>query len=141
MKTTYTITKVFQRSLVVILVLTVNWEIAGQDEDSTNFNEFKINIERTGNGFKMYSDAGSAWIDLEFKLGNNRTKVINQYGMTELANVSTKKDSKFTDYLFTISKTNNRITLIGIRGTAWKELSFSLQINDNQFINHLGMID
>jgi hypothetical protein len=141
MKTTSTIIQIFKRSLVVILVLTVNWDIAGQEKDSANLNEFKINIERTGNGFKMYSDAGSAWIDLEFKLGNNRTKVINQYGMTELANVSTNKDSKFTDYLFTISRRNNRITVIGIKGTAWKELSFSLEINDNQFINHLGMIN
>jgi hypothetical protein len=101
--------------------------------------EFKITIEKTDNGLKLLSDKGSAWIDLSFSLAKDKPQAIDEYGMTQLGKVSTDKDPKLADYLFTITKTNEGITLTGVEGTAWKELSFSLEKNGRQAINQFGM--
>lgn len=61
--------------------------------------------------------------------------------MTQLDRVSSIKDSKLADYLFTITKTKNRIALTGIEGTAWKELSFTLPKSGNQKIDQFGMTE
>ena len=51
--------------------------------------------------------------------------------------VSSDKDSNFADFLFTITKTENRIVLKGIDGTAWTDLRFSLAENRKQAIQNL----
>jgi hypothetical protein len=68
-----------------------------------------------------------------------QTRVIDEFGMTQLDNVSSNKDVKLADYLFTITKTADGIKLTGVEGTAWKELSFSLRANDKITIDQLGM--
>ena len=103
--------------------------------------EFKITIEKTDNGLKMQSVNGSAWIDLSFSLSNNKPQGIDEYGMTQLGKVTTNKEPKFADYLFTITKTKDGITLTGIEGTAWKELSFSVQKNGKKVIDQYGMME
>jgi hypothetical protein len=64
---------------------------------------------------------------------------VDEYGMTELKNVSENKDEKLADFLFTITKTENGIELKGIEGTAWAELKFSLDENQKQAIDQFGM--
>ena len=61
--------------------------------------------------------------------------------MTQLGKVATNEDPNLANYLFTITKTKDGITLTGIEGTAWKELSFSLQKNGRQSIDQFGMTD
>ena len=82
---------------------------------------------------------GSAWLDLSFSLNNDRPQAVDEYGMTELKNVSENKDEKLADFLFTITKTENGIELKGIEGTAWTELKFSLAENKKQAIDQFGM--
>jgi len=59
--------------------------------------------------------------------------------MTELEKNSSDKDANLADFLFTISKTENGIVLKGIEGTAWTDLTFSLDENGRQAIDQLGM--
>ena len=59
--------------------------------------------------------------------------------MTRLDNVSSSKDSNLADFLFTITRTNNRIELKGIEGTAWTDLRFSLSEDKKQAIDQNGM--
>ncbi|MGI6756962.1 MAG: hypothetical protein ACOX32_03500 [Bacteroidaceae bacterium] len=89
----------------------------------------------------MQSDKGSAWAELSFNLAKNKSQAIDEYGMTQLEEVSTNKDPKLADYLFIITKTKDGITLTGIEGTAWKELSFSLRKNSRQAIDQFGMTE
>lgn len=129
-------------TLIVFFVMTVgSLQSKVQELTSNDLKEFKISIERTDNGLKMQSSKGSAWIDLSFSLVNKKSQAIDEYGMTELGKVSTDKDPKLADYLFTITKIKDRILLKGIEGTAWKELSFSLGKNDKHAINQFGMTD
>jgi hypothetical protein len=139
---TKSITKRFlTTTLTALFVMTVSSKSIAQEQGNVDFKDFKITIERTDNGFKMQSDKGSAWIDLGFSLANNKPQAIDEYGMTQLGKVTTNKDPKLSDYLFTITKTKDGITLTGIEGTAWKELSFSLQKNGRQSINQFGMTE
>lgn len=124
--------------LVVLLWFTIN-KIFSQHKSSSNLKEFSITIENTKDGLKMTSHQGSAWIDLSFSLDNFIPQAIDEYGMTSLSEVSTDQDADLTNYLFTIMKTEEGVRLIGLEGTAWKELTFSLSKNDEQTINQFGM--
>lgn len=106
---------------------------------SSDLKDFKITIEKTDSGIKMYSSKGSAWINLSFNLLIYKPHTIDEYGMTEIDSVSPNKDLNLSDYLFTIIKTKDGIKLTGLEGTAWTELSFSLAKNGKQTIDQFGM--
>jgi hypothetical protein len=127
------------KTLIVLSGMTVSSASIAQEKLSADLKEFKITIEKTSKGLIMQSDKGSAWIDLSFNLSNNKPQAIDEYGMTQSGKVATNKDPKLADYLFTITKTKDGITLMGIEGTAWKELSFSVQNHDRITIDQFGM--
>ena len=125
--------------LIALFVLTANSELIAQDNKSTDLKDFKLVIETTESGIKMQGIKGSAWIDLFFSIKNDLPQAIDEYGMTRLDTVSSSKDSNLADFLFTITRTNNRIELKGIEGTAWTDLSFSLAEDKKQAIDQNGM--
>jgi hypothetical protein len=141
MKTTSTIERLLTTTLIVLFLMTFNSESIAQEKISADLKEFKITIEKTNNGLKMQSDKGSAWIDLSFSLSDNKPQAIDKYGMTQLGEVTTNTEPKLADYLFTITKTKDGVTLTGIKGTAWKVLSFSLQKNSKKVIDQYGMME
>ncbi len=131
--------KTVSKLIIGLFVITVGSKSMAQEKISADLKEFKITIEKTDHGLKMQSDMGSAWVDLSFNLSENKLQAIDENGMTQLGELPTRKNLKFADYLFTITKTKEGITLNGIEGTAWKELSFSLQENGRQAIDQYGM--
>lgn len=138
MKTKLNFKRLFSTIMMALLFFTATSELIAQ-EKRVELKDFKIIIEKTDNGIKMKSTKGSAWIDLSFSLNNYRPQAVDEYGMTELENVSENKDKNFADFLFTITKTENGIELKGIEGTAWTELKFSLAENEKQAIDQNGM--
>lgn len=141
METISKIGRLFTIALIVFSFLIISSESSARKENSSDLKEFKITIERTNNGLKMQSEKNSAWIDLGFHLANNKPQAIDEFGMTQLENVSTTKDPQLADFLFTISISKDQITLTGLEGTAWNELSFSLEKNRKQSINQFGMTE
>jgi hypothetical protein len=139
MKTKSKIERVLKMALIALCLITVSTASIAQEKISAKLKEFKIKIEKTDNGLKMHCDKGCGWTDLSFSLSNNQSQVIDEYGMTQLGKVATNKDPKLADFLFTITKTKEGITLTSIEGTAWKELSFTLKKNSSQTIDQLGM--
>ena len=131
--------KTVSKLLIGLFVITVGSKSIAQGKISADLKEFKITIEKTDNGIKIQSNKGSAWVDLSFNLSNDKPEAIDEYGMTQLVKIPTITDQKFADYLFTITKTKEGITLNGIEGTASKEISFSLQKNGKQAIDQFGM--
>ena len=87
----------------------------------------------------MTCENGCAWKELTYRINDYALQAIDEYGMTELNTTSLDKDSNLTDFLFTLTKTNNEINLKGVEGTAWTDLSFTLSINLNQVIDQMGM--
>jgi hypothetical protein len=139
MQTKSKIARLLTTSSIALFLMAVSSELIAQEKNSAYLKAFKITIENTDNGIKMQSDKGSAWVELSFSLSNNKSQAIDEYGMTELGQPATNKDPKLADYLITITKTKEGITLTGIDGTAWKELSFSLKKNSKQTIDQFGM--
>lgn len=141
MKTNSKTKMLLSTTLIALFILKVCSESVAQEQSSSDLKEFKITIERTDFGIKLQSDKGSAWRDLGFSISNNKSQAIDEYGTTKLGEVSSLKDPKLTDYLFTITKINEKIVLKSIEGTAWKELSFSLQKNGKQSFDQFGMTE
>ncbi len=141
MKIKTTFKSLLTKSIIAVILLTLSSEIMAQEKSSSDLKNFKITIEKTDNGLKMHSSEGSAWINLNFNLVYNKPQAIDEYGMTQLGKVSSNKDSKLADYLITITKTKDGISLTGIEGTAWKELSFTLSKNGKQMIDQFGMTE
>ena len=139
MKTNLNIKRLITNLLIAVFVLTASSELIAQEKKSVDLKNFKVVVEKTDNGIKMKSLEGSAWIDLSFSLNNDRPQAIDEYGMTELDKISSEKDSNLADFLFTITKTENGIVLKGIEGTAWTDLSFSIDENGKQAIDQFGM--
>ena len=130
--------KPFSTMIMALLFLATTSELVAQ-EKTAELKDFKVIVEKTDDGIKMKSEKGTAWIDLTFSLNNYRRQAVDEYGMTDLKNVSEDKDKSLADFLFTITKTENGIELKGIEGTAWTELKFSLAENKKQAINQFGM--
>lgn len=138
MKTKMNFKRPFSMILMGLLFLTATSGLIAQ-EKKAELKDFKVIVEKTDNGIKMKSEKGSAWIDLSFSLENDQPQAVDEYGMTELKNISENKDEKLADFLFTITKTENGIEIKGIEGTAWTELKFSLAENKQQAIDQFGM--
>jgi hypothetical protein len=127
--------------LMAVIFFTANLELLAQETKASDLKSFKIIIEKTTDGIKLQSMAGSAWTDLDFSLKNNQAQAIDEYGMTILNNVASLKDANLADFLFTIARTKTGFVLKGLEGTAWGDLSFSLADNQRQAINQLGLVE
>ena len=138
MKTKLSFRKPFSSMIMALLFLVATSELIAQ-EKSADLKDFKVVVEKTDNGIKMKSLEGSAWTDLSFSLNSNEPQAIDEYGMTALNRVSSNKNPNLSDFLFTITKTDKRIQLKGIEGTAWTELIFSLPENGKQAVDQNGM--
>jgi hypothetical protein len=129
-------------ALIVVFLLALSTESMAQDEDSTELKDFEITIEKTDRGIQMQSSNGSAWLDLSFRLSPDTPQAVDEWGMTSLDDLSADEHPRLADYLFTISySTNGKISLTGLEGTAWKELSFTLPDNGKQAIHQFGMME
>ncbi len=138
MKTKTNFKRPFSIIVLVILFMTGTAELIAQNK-TAELKDFKLIVEKTDNGIKMKSEKGSAWLDLSFSLNNYRPQAVDEYGMTNLKNVSENKDENLADFLLTITKTEDGIELKGIEGTAWTELKFSLTENKQQAFDQFGM--
>jgi hypothetical protein len=126
--------------LIALIAVTSTSELIAQENKSEDLKDFKIVIEKTPTGIKMQSIKGSAWLDLTYS-NNDMPQAIDQFGMTELNSASSDTDSTLTDFLFIITKSERGIVLKGIKGTAWADLSFTLDENEKQAIDQFGMAD
>lgn len=125
--------------LLVVAFFGSTTAMTAQEQATTTLRPFKIVISQTADGLQLYSSKGSAWEAVAFSLNSHTPQAIDEYGMTTLATVATRKDHNLADFLFTITKTENGIALKGIEGTAWTALEFSLSNNQSQAIDQLGM--
>ena len=104
--------------------------------------KFRILVETTENGIKLTSEEGCAFKELSFTLMEGQSQSIDQFGMNTEQRAEKNKDKNLADFLFSIIKTKEGISLFGIKGTSWKELSFSCpESGCKQLIDENGMAD
>ncbi|MFT4568875.1 MAG: hypothetical protein ACI9FN_003845 [Saprospiraceae bacterium] len=124
-------------ALVIILIYT---GLLLSCTDKLKYSDFEISIEKDDGEIIMTCESGCAWIDLSYK-NDEPKQAINEYGMTDMANNELKAESDLANFFFTVTRTKDGITLEGIEGTAWIDLSFTLSEGENQKINQFGMTE
>lgn len=127
-------------SIIMTCFLLILSTIGKAQETRKALNDFKITIEKNGNEIIMKCSEGCAWIDLTYE-NKKEFQAINESGMTEIKGDQSEAKENSSKFLITISKSDNGISLKGLKGTAWIDLSFSLRNNQNQMINQFGMIE
>ncbi len=115
--------------------------ILAQKNQQLKPSDFKISIEKlTDTSVKLICTQGCAWKELTYSYKEeNRLQAINALGMTTRDGDVDTTDKKLANFLFTIQSIENKLHLQGLKGTAWKDLSFSIKKNVPQRINRFGM--
>jgi len=122
---------------VTIFMCTMSFGLLAQQQTNNTPKNFKIVIEKAVSGIKMTCVEGCAWKELTYN--NKSSQSINHLGMTTLNKNTSDKEKDSSEFLFTLVTTEKELTLQGIKGTAWTDLSFNLTDNTKKVINSLGM--
>lgn len=127
---------IFRIVLSVILMTGSYNTVFSQTETTPELTKFLILVETTDDGIKLTGQQGCVFKELSFTLKAGNSQAIDQFGMTS------KEISKGSGFLFTIIKTNDGLSFEGLKGTAFKKLSFSCpKYNCHQAIDQRGMIE
>ncbi|MEX0997938.1 MAG: hypothetical protein WDZ45_12885 [Flavobacteriaceae bacterium] len=115
--------------------------LPAQEKEVSQTAEFLIKIEATKSQIKLNCLSGCDWKELHYATTNaNLLQAINKSGMTDLTEKEILVSDDSTDFIFTIEKTLDGLTLIGLEGTAWKNLSFTCPDGECiQMIDQMGM--
>ena len=112
-------------TLYAILILGNSYRLIAQEDVYINVARFSIVIETSGDDIKLTCNEGCAWKELSFSSSiKGEPQGVDQYGMTTLPRNLIKKDLMLSNFLFTIKKTQEGISLEGKEGTAWPTLDF-----------------
>jgi hypothetical protein len=140
MKTTH---KIYYILFALILASTASM---AQRQDLQHF-ELEVNLQND-NGLTIRKHIGvTDWDKVSYADSDNDTHTLNHRGLdsdpyTSYPVTDSAKDAAYTPFKFTIKRTGNLVMLVGIRGTAWKDLSFVLpDKNAHAFINEYGMVN
>ncbi|WP_194850969.1 hypothetical protein [Nonlabens antarcticus] len=124
-------------TLLMGVVLASCGSTKGKDKVSENF---KISILEVNNGtVKLECTEGCAWTELSWTKNNNRSQVINAYGMADESNEEINLSDDLPEFKFRIVPTDNGATLESLYGTAWKTLSFSCTSDCNHYVDFKGI--
>ena len=130
-------------TLYALLILgTSSGIVAQEDVYLKKLASFSILVETSGDEIKLTCNDGCTWKHLSFSSSiKNDPQAVDQDGMTTLTRDPIKKDTLHGDFLFTIKKTQEGVSLEGKEGTAWTKLSFSCPENKcSQPIDEYGMV-
>ena len=123
--------------LLITMLFTVGQAFA-QTKPSVKLSDFEILVENTDDGLKLISRGGSAWTELTFSLREGDEQAVDEYGMTEIGKVTSKENSDLSNFLFTVTKKDEKVVLKGIEGTSWIELFFTLREDHKVTIDQHG---
>ena len=127
---------------LVIIFSFSSCNINSETEVTHQLSDFKVVIENTDDGVKMQSLGGPmSWIELSFSLNTNKPQGVDENGMADLTDLDHPRKKQPTEFYFNVAKTDDGIQLKGIRGTAWEELSFTLEDNQKQAFDESGMAE
>ena len=117
--------------LLILLIASDN-NAYSQKKPSDKLSNFVIVISQNDKAIVLESSKGCAWKELNFE--TQKEQGIDNFGMSNDYNA--KKDLKF---YFTIVRTKTDFLLKGIKGTAWKELRFSIKNNKKYEVTKFGV--
>ncbi len=108
-----------------LLILGTSFRLAAQEDVYIKVSKFFIIVETSGDEIKLTCNDGCAWNQLSFSSSiESDPQGVDQYGMTTLPRNLIKKDLFLSNFLFTIKRTNEGVSLEGKEGTAWTTLNY-----------------
>lgn len=108
-----------------LLILGTSARLAAQEDVYVKVAKFSILVETSGDEIKLTCSDGCAWKQLSFNSSlKSDPQAVDQYGMTTLPGNVIKKDSLRSNFLFTIKRTQDGVSLEGKEGTMWPSLTF-----------------
>ncbi|GGF37461.1 hypothetical protein [Echinicola rosea] len=113
-------------------------ETVNDDQNAEKLADFEMTVMFEGHKVMMTSTKGCAWEELGFS-GYDEV-IIDQSGFRTFVNGPTSLEGSSSPFLFTLTKTKEGLALSGLKGTAWKKLSFSLSEGDTASIDEMGMV-
>jgi hypothetical protein len=116
----------------LILLIASNNNSYSQKNQSEKLSDFVIVISQNDKAILLESSKGCAWKELKFE--TQKEQGIDNFGMSN--DYNSKKDLKF---YFTIVRTKTEFLLKAIKGTAWKELRFSIKKNKKHEVTQFGV--
>lgn len=138
MKTKFNFNRIALVLLMTLFTIAGGNKLFAGDKNPPELKDFIIIIEETEDGLMMRGAKGCAWINLSFSLKEYVPQAVDEFGMTELED-SSDTAPELADFLFKIIKTENGITIKGLKGTAWSELKSSLNKNEKVVITQTGV--
>ncbi|GJM62598.1 hypothetical protein [Persicobacter diffluens] len=101
---------------------------------------FKITVERAPEGVKLICTEGCDWDELYFMTKDYKPQGVDKNGLTSVNKYFTTGDLSQPNFLFTLVKVDNEITLKGVKGTEWTEIKFDLPKRKGQLFNEKGKV-
>lgn len=112
-------------TLFALLITGTSSSVIAQEDVYVKVAKFSILVETVGDEIKLTCNDGCAWKQLSFSSSvKNGPQAVDQNGMTTLPGNVPKKDSLTSNFLFTIKRTPEGVTLEGKEGTIWPSLTF-----------------
>lgn len=117
-------------------------QVLAQQPETDALSPFSIVVKTSDDGFDLTCRQGCAWERLTFPLpADGSAQGVDHRGMTDLIDRQADADehADFAPFVITISKSDNRVSLMGLDGTAWMTLGFTCPARGcNQIVNERG---
>ena len=117
---------------LVILLISSNINSYSQQKATSKLSELIITISQNDKGIVLESSKGCAWKELKFD--SRKEQGIDNFGMNDGVDI----DKKLKFY-FIIVKTKTGLKLKGVKGMAWRELSFTTKRNKKYQVTQSGV--
>lgn len=124
--------------LLVVLLVFTGCSGINSKADAKNLDGFKILIEKTDEGIALKGMEGTAWTNLEFSSNPDKAQLVNERGMASVKDAANSSDN-LADFLIETSRTPEGVSLKGLEGTAWTNLSFTIAEGGRQMVSETGM--
>ena len=112
-------------ALFAFLILGTTSILVAQEDVHVKVAKFSILLEATGDEMKLTCSDGCAWKQLSFGTSvKGEPQAVDQFGMTTIPRNTLKEDPLISNFLFTIKRTKEGVTLEGKEGTIWPSLTF-----------------
>jgi hypothetical protein len=118
-------------TLLLVPIFT-NQSSFAQTKSKEAVSDFSITASINEKGILLESSKGCAWTELNFTV--TKEQGIDNFGMSE----GYDSDQKASFY-FTLVRTKTGLKLTGLKGTAWKELSFVVQNHKKYLVTASGV--
>jgi hypothetical protein len=112
-------------TLAALLITGPSSTLFAQEDVHAKVAKFSILVETSPDEIKLTCSEGCAWKQLSFSTtAKNDPQAVDQFGMTTIPRQLLKEDALLANFLFTIKRTPEGVTLEGKEGTIWPSLTF-----------------